>query len=85
MIARGIPGDGSQASTLLSDLEREDRLDTDRRRKKRKSLWELQEQRQLPIAIAALLKMSLEIHVPFKICCNFATIFIVAEHHHRLV
>ena len=47
-------------------------LDTDRRRKKRKSLEELQEQRQLPVAIAALLKISLEIHIPFKIQRNFA-------------
>ena len=52
-------------------MEREDRLDTDRRRKKRKSLEELQEQRQLPVAIAALLKISLEIHIPLKILCNF--------------
>ena len=50
----------------------EDRLETDRRRKKRKSLGELQEQSQLPGAIAALLKISLEIHVPFKIHWNLA-------------
>ena len=52
-------------------MEREDRLDTDRRRKKRKSLEELQEQRQLLGAIAALLKIFLEIHIPFRIHCNF--------------
>ena len=58
--------EGSQASTLPSDLEKEVRLNTDRRRKKRKSLRGLQEQRQLLVTIAALLKISLEKHVYLK-------------------
>ena len=54
------------------------RFSPDGRRKKRKSLGELQEQRQLPVAIASLLKISLEIHVPFKIHCKGFNVMLVS-------